>query len=93
MLKLYQHILYHFIDLSEMEVDETKSKHDRKTLKDEHGQYPVWMNQKIYQETKKSKEEKQRQKKEENPLGSHLLINDSLTLLHNILNKKLSGLH
>ena len=47
--------LYHFIHFSEMEVDNTKSKHDRKTLKDEHGQYPVWMNQKSIKKLKRAK--------------------------------------
>ena len=28
-----------------MEVDGVKQKYNPKTLKDEHGQYPVWMNQ------------------------------------------------
>ncbi len=33
------------LHLGSMEVDEEKRKINQKTLRDEHGQYPVWMNQ------------------------------------------------
>ena len=36
-----------------MEVDDTKSKYNRKTLKDEHGQYPIWMNQRAIKKQKR----------------------------------------
>ena len=42
-----------FIDFSDMEVDDTKSKYNRKTLKDEHGQYPIWMNQRAIKKQKR----------------------------------------
>lgn len=33
-----------YIQITEMEVDRIKPKRNKKTMKDEHGQYPEWMN-------------------------------------------------
>jgi len=39
---------------AEMEVSEPPSKFSRRTLRDEHGQYPAWMNQRAIQKRKTS---------------------------------------
>ncbi|KAK2182548.1 hypothetical protein NP493_349g02022 [Ridgeia piscesae] len=43
-----------------MEVDETPAKFDPKTKRDEHGQYPAWMNQRAIHKKKSSKVSKQK---------------------------------
>lgn len=53
-------IAFHFIvvfNLDDMKM-ETEIKRNRKTLLDEHGQYPVWMNQRQRKRLKAKREKK-----------------------------------
>ncbi len=47
----------------EMEVDGTKGKFNPKTMRDEHGQYPVWMNQRQMKKQKTKNKKKNKNKK------------------------------